>query len=414
MIKKNYLVLILLSVISVVNAFAAGFETKGNLLVGGTAAQKSWNKTDQDYVKKYGKFYLLGDIIMSNAYVTAGGKIYYRIGAAEEFEDLTQRLEIKRAFIRFRPFGNEFLEISGGKVYSYYLPGNFFQISEVYTGNSRWGETGVGVKSEINGFTFGLAIPVGDSSSTIETATKYDDFFALNGAVGYDFSKISENFPVKASATAGFTRATKSTSTKTKTAVDEKKGTVTTVTTKVVTDISPEYEKHWAYSLYYTPKLQGVISKLALAVTYSYNAKPFVSNSGYTPVINYNDSQMKRSQFASINFRSNFGPVQLLAEGEAGHSLDGNKIPLYLGTQLLIPIVKHIDFKPRFNAFAAVDSCDYQETRRTYEFYPRLWVTGSSWIVSLGADINHKEVAHNDWKWEWSIPFYFEYKVKTR
>ena len=162
------LILAAVAVISVSSAFSKELEFKGNLLWGGNIVQEDYDSKSDEMVKKFGKNYLLGDVILSTEKLTVGGKIYYRIAAMEKTEDLSQRMEIKRAFLRVRPMGNELLEISGGKLYSYYLPGNFFQISETYTGASRWGESGVGAKSEWNGWTFGLSLPVGETSKKIE------------------------------------------------------------------------------------------------------------------------------------------------------------------------------------------------------------------------------------------------------
>lgn len=366
--------------------YSAPLEYKGNVTVGGTAAEESYDAKKDEMIQKYGKWYFLGDFIVSNDHITAGTKIYYRIGAAEKADDFTQRMEIKRAFLRVRPFANKVLEISGGKLYSYYLPGNFFNISEIYTGNSRWGETGVGIKSEFAGFTLGLGMPVGETSSKIETATKYDDFFGLNGAVGYDFSKLNEDVKIKLNGMAGFRRTKKKD--------------------------APFYEELYGLSLNFAPVTEGFVTKLNTTVTYSYNAKPLVANTGFQPVINYADEDLKKCHLASLNHRSNFGPVQITFEGEAGHSVDGYKIPVYGALQLLIPFTDVIAFKPRFMYYAAYDEMDSGKDRSTFEIYPRAWITYNQWTFSLGADFVNKQVTKDDWKWEWSIPFYVEYKFK--
>lgn len=384
MMKKLFMVAA--AILFLADGFATGFELKGNVLCGGSPVQEDYDSKTDEMIKKYGKSYFLGDLILSNERITVGTKIYYRIPAAEKAEDFSQRMELKRAFLRVRPFANDIFEISGGKLYSYYLPGNFFNIAEIYTGASRWGKSGVGIKSEFNGFTLGLAIPVGESVSKLETATKFDDFFALNGALGFDFATLNDSLPLKLNFDAGFRRTKKYK--------------------------APYYKEIYAASVNYAPKFDGFISKMNLTLTYSWNAEPLVANTGFTAVINYNDPDLAWCHFASVNYRSNFGPVHFTLEGEAGHSVEGHKIPVYLGTQLLIPFTDIIAIKPRFMYYAALDDEKHMNDRSSFEIYPRLWITFNQWTFSLGMDFVNKEVAHDTWKWEWSVPFYVEYKIK--
>lgn len=396
--------------LSVFYSFSKELEFKGNILLGGNAVEKSYgldSKTDEIVMEKqYGRSYLLADAILSTEKLTVGGKIYYRANGAYNHEDMAQKMEIKRAFVRVRPMGNNLLEVSGGKLYSYYLPGNFFHISETYTGASRWGESGVGVKSEFKGFTFGLALPVGETSSKIETYAKYKEFFALNGAVGYDFSKLNDSIPVKLNGMAGLRR------TRTEWVVDK----------KTIVDIG--YRNIFAASVNATPKFDGFIRRMNVTATYSYNAKPFVANTGFKPIINYNDDDLKWCHLASLNYVSYFGPVHFTFEGEVGRSIkkgyeykyreftEGNKIPVYAATQLLVPFTEIIAIKPRFMYYSAIDTKDSDKTRSTWELYPRLWLTYNQWTLSAGADFVKKQMKKDEWKWEWSIPFYVEYKIK--
>ena len=394
---KRIILTAAITAIALFNAASRDFEFKGNFLWGGTIAQKNYKydskKKEGEYIDRYAKNYLLGDAILSDPKITVGGKIYYRIPAMEKKEDISQKMEIKRAFVRFRPFASSIFEISGGKLYSYYLPGNFFPISETYTGASRWGESGVGLKSEWNGWTFGASLPVGETSKTIETETKWDEFFALNGALGYDFSKSAWEVPLKLNGTAGYRR----------------KRTTDTKTNE--TDVN--YDRIAAASVYWTPKLEGFVNKLYATLTYSYNARPFVANPGFTPIINYSDADLKKCHLVSVNYKSYFGPVHFTFEGEAGKSTEGHKVPLYGAAQFLIPFNQVFVIKPRFMYYSAIDTEDGDLTRSSFELYPRIWVTPTkNWNISLGADFLKKQITKDDWKWEWSIPFYIEYKIK--
>lgn len=369
---------------------AADFTTKGNILFGGTAVERTWDAAFDNSNIDFGGLYLMGDFIVSTKKITAGGKIYWRVKKSDDSRDLdsdtgfAQKLDIKRAYIRFRPFGDSLLEISGGKLYSYYLTGNYFQLAEIYTGSSRWGKTGVGVKSEFAGFTLGGAIPL------TESYLEFQNYRAFFLAAEYDFSHLSEKVPLSFGASFGMEYS-----------ATEKKGADTVVEKNVYSTVS----------LNFKPKTDGFLSKVNVALSASFNSEPYVANSTFKNVTNYGADHLSKSHFASVNFRGYLGPVQLLAEGEAGHSSEGSMIPLYGGAQLLIPLVEHLAFKPRFFYYAALDASDGANSRMTFEFYPRLWITAGQWIFSLGADFLHKQIAESAWRWEWSVPFYVEYKI---
>ncbi len=375
------------------SAFAADFKASGKILAGGNAVQKTWDSSFEESTTEWGGAYLLGDFTLSSDRLTAGGKIYYRVKNYDDSKDVdtdkspAQEVEIKRAYLRYRPFADKTLEVSIGKLYSYYLTGNFFQLSETYTGSSRWGKTGIGAKSQINGFTFGAALPL--TESYVEFSNARSGF----GAIEYNFANLNEEVPVSLGFALGAEYA-----------ASEKQDSKTKEVTR-----TENTEVYWTASANYAPKFKGFVSKLNATLSFSYNSEPYVASSVFKNVTNY--KSVTRSNFASLNFRSNFGPVQFAAEGEAGHTVEGNIIPLYAGTQLLIPIVDHVSFKPRFFYYAALDDSDSDNSRHTFEFYPRAWITAGAWTISLGADFLNKQVTSGTWKWEWSVPFYVEYKV---
>ncbi|MBQ7158109.1 MAG: hypothetical protein IJS09_01605 [Treponema sp.] len=370
--------------------FSADYSAKGNIVFGGTAVEKLWNQTIKETETDFGEVYLKGDFTVSTKKVTAGAKIYYRVKKSDDTRDLdsdagfAQKLDIKRAYLRFRPFGDNVLEISGGKLYSYYLTGNYFQLAEIYTGSSRWGKTGVGVKSEFKGFTLGAAIPV------TESYLEFQNYRAFLLAAEYDFSTLNENVPLSLGATFGMEYS-----------ATEKKGAATVVDKTVCSTVS----------LNFAPKIDGFVSKLNATLSCSIYSEPFVANSTFKKVTNYATPELAKAHFASVNFRSNFGAVQLIAESEAGHSSEGTLIPLYAGAQLLIPIVNHLSFKPRFFYYAALDTDDNDANRMTFQAYPRLWIAAGQWSFSLGTIVTYLQVESDAWRWLYSVPFYVEYKI---
>lgn len=366
---------------------AAAFDTKSLITVSLIPVEQVTESGETK--REFGGTYVQGDFALSNDKITAAGKIRYWIKpSAYSSDSLKQRMDLKRAYIRYRPFTSNLLEFSLGKFYSYYLPGNYFSLAEHYTGASRWGKTGVGAKLEYNGLTLGLAVPVTESD------VKIADYFGLGSSAAYDFSKISKSLPLKLGANFLYTRTGPGYSAK-----DD-------ITSKA------DYDFSQAVSIYYAPKLSGFISRLSLALTYSRNAAPFVSSAAYKHVANYSDSDMSKSQFVSWNWRNYFGAVQFLTEGEAGHSISGDMVPFYAGTQLLIPIYeKTVYFKPRFFYYAALSTKDDDKSRRSYEFYPRAWITAGKYTISAGVDILRKEYDKDSWKWEWKAPVFVQYQV---
>lgn len=386
-LKKQIGAAALCLAVSSASLSAVSFDTKSLITVSLTPVEQITENGETE--REFGGTYVQGDFALSNDKITAAGKIRYWIKpSAYSSDSIKQRMDIKRAYIRYRPFAANLLEFSLGKFYSYYLPGNYFSLADHYTGSSRWGKTGIGAKFEYKGLTLGVAIPVTESDVRIA------DYFGLGSSMSYDFSRLNKNIPVKLGANFLYTRTGVDYSSK-----DD------------ITD-KADYDYSEAVSLYYTPKLSGFISRLSLALTYSRNVAPFVSSSAYKHISNYADSDMKKSHFVSWNLRSYFGSIQLITEGEAGHSISGDIVPFYTGTQLLIPVYeKTVYFKPRFFYYAAINTQNNDESRQTFEFYPRAWITAGKYTVSAGVDILRKEYDKDSWKWEWEIPLFVQYQV---
>lgn len=360
------------------NQKSNSFESKSNIRFGITPVKTSGNINYE-----FGGMYLLGDFIISLPKISAGTKIYYRINSSDSWENNQQKLDIKRAFLRYRPFANDFLEFSAGKLYSYYLPGNFFNLAEIYTGASRWGKTGFAAKFSYRGFFSGLAVPLTES---------YVDFsksFGLNFAFAYNFAELNENISLKLSSAIFFTRQSEN---------------------KI------DYKNDFSFSVsaQYSPNLKNFISKLSLTTTYSYNSEPYVANSAFKNVSNYKTAELKNSHLLSINYKNNFGAVQFVLESEAGHSLKGNMIPLYIGSQIAIPLIRNLEFRPRFYYYAAFDLKNSLSSRQTYEFYPRFWITLENIpvCISIATDFVYKQDTPDDWNLSWSVPCYAQLKLK--
>lgn len=337
------------------------------------------NGVHTDSENQFGGAYIWGDIVQGNDYVTAAGKIYYRLNSVAEGEDEKQKLDVKRAYIKVRPTGNDLFEIAGGKLYSYYLPGGYFNLAEIYTGNTRWGKTGVGTKFDYKGFGGGIALPV------TESYTAFKDDFSLAAALTYNFKTLSESVPLEI----GFS---------------------------AFEDFINE-DFSFALSAQYSPDWSGFISKAKFFASYSYDAEAYVASSSFKNISNYNLTELKKCHLASVNVRFNLGKVEITQEGEAGHTKNGDYIPLYSGTQALIPVVDHVAFKPRFYYYAALNDSDGDLSRQSFAFYPRLWLTFGKCTVSAGSIItcmqagtNSKNKKLSDWYWGYELPVFAEWK----
>ena len=117
------------------------------------------------------------------------------------------------------------------------------------------------------------------------------------------------------------------------------------------------------------------------------------------------------AQFASLSFKASVGQVQLTGEGELGKSMDADIVPFYAGMQLLVPLTEQLALKPRFFYYAAYDTDDSENSRQTFEFYPRLWITQGPAAISLGFDVLNTQVAKTEYEWSWTMPLYVELKV---
>lgn len=366
--KKIVVIVLALSAVLFAEA-----KVKGNTGFGSTLVESTESGVE------FGGAYLFADVSGENEYVSAGGKIYYRWSSFEKLEELGQKLDLKKAYLKVRPSGSDIFEIAGGKLYSYYLPGNFFQLSEIYTGASRWGKTGLGAKGKITGFEFGASLPLSESYLAFQNE------WGLNAALVYDFSTIKNFIPLKLGASFIFDRALQK-------------------------DESYKNDFSSTVNLYYTSKVRGFVSNFNAAVSFSYNAEPFVASSIFKNVSNYKRTELKKANFLSLNLKSNFGKVAFTLEGEAGHSVEGSMIPLYAGSQINLPVIGGLSFKPKIFYYAALDSSDSEKSRQTVELYPRLWFTYEKWTFAAGYDFAFKQADKELWNFEWKVPVLVEYK----
>lgn len=357
-----------------INVYA---KTKGSVTVGSELIE---NDASEEGKVLFGGAYTNFNITAENEYVTAGGKLYYRLNSTDSIDGLGQKLEIKKALLKVRPLGDNSIEFAIGKLYSYYLPGNFFQLSEIYTGASRWGKTGVGFVFNKEGLSVGGAIPL------TESYVNFSDGFGLNGAVVYDLKTVNADLPVKLGADLLYSAA--------------KQG-----------DAPLKNDFSSTVTALFTPSLKGLVSKVSVAASFSYNAEPFVASSVFKNVSNYKNADLKKSNFGSINASANVGKIQLTLEGEAGHSTKGSIVPLYAGTQVVVPVTEKIALRPKFFYYAALDSQDKSAGRQTFEIYPRVWITTGDFVISAGYDFDFKQVSASDWNFEWSVPLFVEYKL---
>ncbi|WP_407428743.1 hypothetical protein [Treponema sp.] len=368
-------------------AFSSEFKNNTNLTFSVTPIDR--DETDD---VQFGGAYFLAESTMSDDYVTLGGKLYYRLNSTDSKENESQKVEIKRAYAKVRPFGNRIFEIAVGKLYSYYLPGGYFSLTETYTGSARWGKTGIGVKSEVNGFTFGLALPETESY----VAFKKD--WGLNASVSYNFSSLSKEVPLTLGANVLYSAAGNGNSD----GSSDGKADVNSVSEK---DFSE------CFSLDFSKKNFGIFKNFSVFMAFSHNTVPYVSSSVFKTVANYSNKEMKNSNLFSLAFRPAIGSVKITSESEAGHSVEGNMVPFYSALQVYFPVYGILALKPMAGYYAAFNTCDSSKSFDTWEFYPRFMLEFEKWTVTAGWDMFYKEISDNDYRWLWTVPVTAKLKI---
>lgn len=333
-------------------------------------------KDENDDVQ-FGGAYVLVDSKLNDKYITLGGKLYYRLNSTDSKEEESQKLEIKRAFAKIRPFGTNIFEGAIGKLYSYYLPGGYFSLTETYTGASRWGKTGVGIKSEYNGFTIGAALPLTESY----VAFKKD--WGINFAAAYNFSELNENLPL----ILGF---------------DVLYG----ATADGDADVNSVSEKDFSecFALNFSKRNFGVFKTFAVFAAFSHNAEPYVANSMLSPVTNKKNADLKQSNLFSLAFRPTIGKVKIISESEIGHSVEGDMVPFYSALQVYFPVYGIVALKPMAGYYAAYDTSDSSKSFDTWEFYPRVLFEYEKWTITAGWDMFYKEITDGEYRWVWEVP----------
>ena len=376
--KKNIL-LLALTLAGLSSAFSAGMKNDTDVTFSVTPIDK-----DEEDKVQFGGSYLLVDSKLNDDYVTLGGKLYYRLNKTDSKEEESQKLEVKRAFAKVRPFGNEIFEFALGKLYSYYLTGGYFALTETYTGASRWGKTGIGVKSEYNGFTVGAAMPLTESY----VAFKKD--WGLNFAASYNFSSINKELPL----TLGF---------------DLQYG----ATADGEADVNSVSEKDFSecVAANFSKRNFSIFKTFSVFAAFSHNAEPYVANSMLSPVQNKKVADLKQTNLFSLAIRPTIGKVRITSESEIGHSVEGNMIPFYTALQVYAPIHGIFAIKPMAGYYAAYDTSDSAKSFDTWEFYPRAMLEFEKWTITAGWDMFYKKIADNEYRWTWTVPVTAKLKV---
>lgn len=376
--KKNILLLAFI-LAGLSSAFSAGMKNDTDVTFSVTPIDK-----DEEDKVQFGGSYLLVDSKLNDDYVTLGGKLYYRLNKTESKEEESQKLEVKRAFAKVRPFGNEIFEFALGKLYSYYLTGGYFSLTETYTGASRWGKTGIGVKSEYNGFTVGAAMPLTESY----VAFKKD--WGLNFAASYNFSSINKELPL----TLGF---------------DLQYG----ATADGEADVNSVSEKDFSECLAanFSKRNFSIFKTFSVFLAFSHNAEPYVANSMLSPVQNRKVADLKQTNLFSLAIRPTIGRIRITSESEIGHSVKGDMIPFYTALQVYAPIHGIFAIKPMAGYYAAYDTSDSAKSFDTWEFYPRVMLEFEKWSITAGWDAFYKKIADSEYRWTWTVPITAKLKV---
>ena len=382
---KKVLLRLIPAIFSVASVFAAGSKNNTALTFSVTPIDK--DETDD---VQFGGAYFLAESTMSDDYVTLGGKLYYRLNKTDSKEAESQKLEVKRAYAKIRPFGKDFFEVALGKLYSYYLPGGYFSLTETYTGAARWGESGLAAKIQKNGLTLGLALPL------TESYVEFRKNWGLNFAAVYDFSVISNELPVALGADILYSA----------TGDDD-------------SDVNSISEKDFSecVSLNFSKRNFGLFKNFSVFAAFSHNVRPYVAHTILSPVAVVSNSKsslyadVKKSNLFSLAFRPTIGSVKITSESEIGHSVSGTIVPFYSALQVHFPVTEILSLKPLVGYYAAFDTSDSSNSYDTWEFYPRVLLELEKWTFTAGWDIFYKEISDGDYHWIWTVPLTAKVKI---
>ena len=357
--------------------FSFGLKNNTSLTFSVTPIDKDEND-DVDF----GGAYFMTESLLSDDFVTLGGKLYYRLKATDSKSNESQELEVKRAYAKIRPFGSEIFEVAIGKFYSYYLSGGYFSLTETYTGGTRWGKTGVGVKSEAKGFTLGVAVPLS------EKYVAFSDAWGLNFGAEYDFSSVFDNLPLKIGFSAFYDSV-----------ADGKNFTPS------------EEDFSECVSFYFSKKSLAFFRNFSIFLAFSHNSAPYVANSILSPVANKKNAELQTVNLFSLALRSTIGKIRITSETEVGHSIEGTMIPFYSALQVYAPIIGFLAVKPLIGYYAAYDMSNSKKSFDTWEFYPRFMLETKKWTITAGWDIFYKEISDGEYRWIWAVPITAKLKI---
>ena len=350
----------------------------------------------------FGGSYARVESVMSDDFVTLGGKIYYRVKGSNSTTSASQEVELKRAYVKIRPFGNNLAEFAVGKLYSYYLAGSYFSLMEIYTGASRWGKTGIGFKSEFNGFTLGLALPAMETNSAAKKANKEYNFFrtdwGMNASLSYNFAELSDSLPITFGANLLYSASGKGAS---------------DGSSDGEADVNSVSEKDFSecFSAYYYTKNLWIFSRFSTFFAFSHNAVPYVANSSFRPVANYSNADLKRVNLFSLAVKAYFDNFRVVLEGEGGHSVDGTMIPFYTALQFKLPLYEGLSLQPIFSYFASYDTSDSKNSFDTWLIYPQLVLEYKRLTLTAGWHGAYMEVKDDDYRWLWYLPLSARIKI---
>lgn len=408
---KRIVSVLMIALSGLASAFSLDFKDSTSLTFSVTPIDK-----DEEDKVQFGGSYLLAESTLTDKYVTLGGKLYYRLKATDSKSDESQELEVKRAYAKIRPFGNGILELAIGKLYSYYLDGGYFSLTETYTGATRWGKTGVGLKSEVAGFTFGAALPVAESNSSLKKTNKEYYYFrndwGLNGSVSYDFSSIIMELPLVLGTSVLYSASGKGNS-------DGNSDGEENVFSVSKDDFAE------CVSLNFSKKNLAFFKSFSVFAAFSHNVEPYVSSSVFKPVANYANKEMKKSNLFSFAIRPTIGKVRITSESEIGHSIEGNMVPFYSALQVYAPIYGAVAIKPMAGYYAAYDTSDSSKSFDSWEIYPRVMLEFEKWTFTAGWDMFYKKILETTkvgkkteentyYRWTWTVPITAKLRIGSK
>lgn len=324
---------------------------------------------------KFGGAYLLFNGTVTDPHYVVCAQTRFKLTESSSWSELGTKSVWEKAYVGFDIPVYQQLRLYGGKSMPLYLTGAFMPQLEDYISGARWEKDGIAFTVTKDMFLFGAGL----TSST--TQILFKDGIQCAAAIQTNWSK--KNIPLAAGITLDYNSAGDG-------------------------DANSNGVKDWTSALVLQYEF---VPGLTMSAGYTFNGDAVTADSSYQYVANYKTAQLQHMHTASLISSLKTDTIQLEEETEYGISFDDSYTSLYGALRIQFPLAGIVSAKPAVQYFAVWNGNDSSASRDSLVLYPRLVLSKGKHYVSLGAQIEYREIADDTRKWGWDLPFYYKYTL---